>query len=197
MPYDTRAQITSDDAKNPILTGDRIYSQVWDRGRTVGFAVAGDIDLDKDGQDDLQRRRRRRVMSCEDRSEQAGDGSGLAGAWTAGNHGEPTIECRPSSPMLSVGPVRTDGEELGERLERHRRRVQTRTGSGPELTRHRHLVSVKAIQVERTIDRHHRSASIDLDDGFWPDQRTPPQLIGPGQRIRPDQRCGFHIGGTT
>src|SRR5690606_3171478 len=38
-----------------ILTGDRIYSQVWDRGRTVGFAIAGDIDLDKDGKDDLQR----------------------------------------------------------------------------------------------------------------------------------------------
>jgi hypothetical protein len=49
------AQITSDDPKNPILTGDRIYSQVWDRGRTVGFAIAGKIDLDKDGQDDLQR----------------------------------------------------------------------------------------------------------------------------------------------
>lgn len=49
------AQITSDDPKNPILTGDRIYSQVWDRGRTVGFAIAGKIDLDKDGRDDLQR----------------------------------------------------------------------------------------------------------------------------------------------
>jgi len=49
------AQITSDDPKNPILTGDRIYSQVWDRGRTVGFAIAGEIDLDKDGKDDLQR----------------------------------------------------------------------------------------------------------------------------------------------
>ena len=49
------AQITSDDPKNPILTGDRIYSQVWDRGRTVGFAIAGKIDLDKDGKDDLQR----------------------------------------------------------------------------------------------------------------------------------------------
>lgn len=49
------AQITSDDPKNPILTGDRIYSQVWDRGRTVGFAIAGDIDLDKDGKDDLER----------------------------------------------------------------------------------------------------------------------------------------------
>jgi hypothetical protein len=49
------AQITSDDPKNPILTGDRIYSQVWDRGRTVGFAIAGKIDLDKDGKDDLQK----------------------------------------------------------------------------------------------------------------------------------------------
>jgi len=49
------AQITSDDPKNPILTGDRIYSQVWDRGRTVGFAIAGEVDLDKDGKDDLQR----------------------------------------------------------------------------------------------------------------------------------------------
>jgi hypothetical protein len=47
------AQITSDDPKNPILTGDRIYSQVWDRGRTVGFAIAGMIDLDKDGKEDL------------------------------------------------------------------------------------------------------------------------------------------------
>lgn len=49
------AQITSDDPKNPILTGDRIYSQVWDRGRTVGFAIAGEVDLDKDSRDDLQR----------------------------------------------------------------------------------------------------------------------------------------------
>ncbi|WP_428303752.1 hypothetical protein [Lacipirellula sp.] len=49
------AQITSDDPKNPILTGDRIFSQVWDRGRTVGFAIAGEIDLDKDGKDDLQK----------------------------------------------------------------------------------------------------------------------------------------------
>ncbi|BBO33577.1 hypothetical protein [Lacipirellula parvula] len=49
------AQITSDDPKNPILTGDRVFSQVWDRGRTVGFAIAGEIDLDKDGKDDLQK----------------------------------------------------------------------------------------------------------------------------------------------
>lgn len=49
------AQITSDDPKNPILTGDRVFSQVWDRGRTVGFAIAGEIDLDKDNKSDLER----------------------------------------------------------------------------------------------------------------------------------------------
>jgi hypothetical protein len=49
------AQITSDDPKDPLLPGDRIYSQVWDRGRKVSFGIAGFIDLDKDRQSDLQR----------------------------------------------------------------------------------------------------------------------------------------------
>ena len=47
--------ITSDDPKNPLMPGDRIYSQVWDRGRQVNFAIAGFIDLDKDRKSDLQR----------------------------------------------------------------------------------------------------------------------------------------------
>ena len=49
------ATITADDAKNPLLPGDRIYSQVWDRGRQVSFGIAGVIDLDKDRKSDLQR----------------------------------------------------------------------------------------------------------------------------------------------
>ncbi len=49
------ASITSDDPKNPLLPGDRIHSQVWDRGRQVSFAIAGVIDLDKDRKSDLQR----------------------------------------------------------------------------------------------------------------------------------------------
>jgi hypothetical protein len=49
------ATITSDDAKNPLMPGDRIYSQVWDRGRQVSFGIAGVIDLDKDRKSDLQR----------------------------------------------------------------------------------------------------------------------------------------------
>ena len=48
------ARITSDDPTNPLMPGDRIYSQVWDRGRQVGFAIAGVIDLDDDRKSDLQ-----------------------------------------------------------------------------------------------------------------------------------------------
>ncbi len=49
------ATITADDDKNPLMPGDRIYSQVWDRGRQVSFGIAGVIDLDRDRKSDLQR----------------------------------------------------------------------------------------------------------------------------------------------
>jgi hypothetical protein len=49
------ATITADDATNPLMPGDRIYSQVWDRGRQVSFGIAGVVDLDKDRKSDLQR----------------------------------------------------------------------------------------------------------------------------------------------
>jgi hypothetical protein len=49
------ATITADEATNPLMPGDRIYSQVWDRGRQVSFGIAGVIDLDKDRKSDLQR----------------------------------------------------------------------------------------------------------------------------------------------
>lgn len=48
------ARITSDDPKNPILTGDNIYSQIWHRGKKLHFALTGFIDFDGDGQSDLQ-----------------------------------------------------------------------------------------------------------------------------------------------
>ena len=54
-PHMAEAHITSDDPKNPLLPGDRIYSQVWDRGRKVGFGIAGFIDIDGDGKSDLAR----------------------------------------------------------------------------------------------------------------------------------------------
>jgi hypothetical protein len=48
------ARITKDDPTNPILTGDNIYSQVWHRGKQLHFALTGMIDIDGDGQSDMQ-----------------------------------------------------------------------------------------------------------------------------------------------
>lgn len=48
-------KITSDDPRDPILPGDRIYSQVWQRGKQLRFALTGFLDLDGDGLSDLQR----------------------------------------------------------------------------------------------------------------------------------------------
>jgi hypothetical protein len=54
-PHLALARITEDDATNPLLPRDRVFSQVWDRGRKVGFGIAGVVDLDGDGVDDLDR----------------------------------------------------------------------------------------------------------------------------------------------
>ena len=48
------ARITNDDPTNPILTGDNIYSQIWHRGKKLHFALTGVIDIDGDGQSDMQ-----------------------------------------------------------------------------------------------------------------------------------------------
>ena len=47
------ARITDDEAIRPLLAGDKVYSQVWNRGRQVGFAITGTIDFEKDGRSDL------------------------------------------------------------------------------------------------------------------------------------------------
>jgi hypothetical protein len=51
----SEARITSDEAINPLLPGDRLYSLVWDRGLQVGFAIAGIIDMNGDGREDLEK----------------------------------------------------------------------------------------------------------------------------------------------
>lgn len=51
------ARITDSQATRPLMTGDKIYSQVWNRGRQVGFAIAGIIDFDDDGRSDLDQLR--------------------------------------------------------------------------------------------------------------------------------------------
>jgi hypothetical protein len=48
------ARITSDDPTNPVLTGDKIYSQIWHRGKKLHFALTGLVDFDGDGKSDLE-----------------------------------------------------------------------------------------------------------------------------------------------
>lgn len=52
-PHMAEAKVTEDDPKNPILTGDNIYSQVWHRGKQLHFALTGFVDIDGDGKSDM------------------------------------------------------------------------------------------------------------------------------------------------
>lgn len=54
-PHTAEGRITKDTATDPLLPNDRIFSQVWDRGRQVGIAIAGFVDLNKDGKSDLEK----------------------------------------------------------------------------------------------------------------------------------------------
>jgi len=52
------ARISSDKPTRPLAKGDKVYSQVWNQGRKVGFALAGIIDMDGDGKEDLDQMKR-------------------------------------------------------------------------------------------------------------------------------------------
>ena len=52
------ARITNDKATRPLMEGDKVYSQVWNRGRQIGFAITGVIDLNNDGSEDLDQLKR-------------------------------------------------------------------------------------------------------------------------------------------
>ncbi len=47
------ARITGDSISDPIMPGDQLYSQVWNRGKQVHFALTGSIDIDGDGKNDV------------------------------------------------------------------------------------------------------------------------------------------------
>jgi len=53
-PHMAEARITSDQPTRPLMEGDQVYSQVWNRGRQAGFAIAGLIDINEDGKSDLE-----------------------------------------------------------------------------------------------------------------------------------------------
>jgi len=48
----SEGRILDDSVTNPILTGDVIYSPAWEAGRPIHFALAGLLDIDRDGRSD-------------------------------------------------------------------------------------------------------------------------------------------------
>ncbi len=49
-----QAKATDLNPRNPIMTGDKIYSPAWRSGRSVGFALVGSMDVDGNLQDDSE-----------------------------------------------------------------------------------------------------------------------------------------------
>jgi len=52
------ARISSDKPTRPLMEGDKVYSQVWSRGRQIGFAITGVIDFSGNGSSDLDQLKR-------------------------------------------------------------------------------------------------------------------------------------------
>jgi len=50
--HSAEARILEDELANPIMRGDKIYSPSFHKGRKVRFALAGMMDIDKDGKSD-------------------------------------------------------------------------------------------------------------------------------------------------
>jgi hypothetical protein len=116
-PHMAEAQITSDDPKNPLLPGDRIYSQVWDRGRQVGFGIAGFVDIDNDRRSDLQQLKDI-IAANNGRVDAAPDDTGK-------KQGELKVDTRylilgqfPEGTLANEGELRKSWEELSTEAER-------------------------------------------------------------------------------
>ncbi len=54
-PHMCEARITDDKPGNPIAKGDLVFTPIWAPGKRIHFALAGLIDLDRDGKSDLER----------------------------------------------------------------------------------------------------------------------------------------------
>jgi hypothetical protein len=50
--HSAEARVLEDELANPIMKGDKIYSPSFRKGRKVRFALAGMMDMDKDGKSD-------------------------------------------------------------------------------------------------------------------------------------------------
>ena len=101
------AKITDDQATRPLMAGDKIYSQVWNRGRQVGFAIAGVIDIDGDGRSDLDQLKQIIVINNGKVDAVPGEGGEIDGKMTVDTRylilGEHPFRCKTRRPARILG----------------------------------------------------------------------------------------------
>ncbi|MCA9158440.1 MAG: hypothetical protein KDA72_08945 [Planctomycetales bacterium] len=49
----SQARVTDADPTQPLMTGDKVFSPAWRPGRTIGFALVGEMDINGDYKDDV------------------------------------------------------------------------------------------------------------------------------------------------
>ncbi len=81
-PHMAEARVTSDIPTRPLMEGDKIYSQVWNRGRQVGFAITGTIDFNGDDKSDLEELNRIIALNNGKVDAQPGEGGQVIGEMT-------------------------------------------------------------------------------------------------------------------
>lgn len=53
-PHLSQARVTDYDPRKPIMVEDKVFSPAWRPGRTIGFALVGEMDVNGDYKDDVQ-----------------------------------------------------------------------------------------------------------------------------------------------
>jgi len=84
--HQSEARIVDDELSNPIMVGDRIFSQVWQPGQALRFGLAGFMDIDGDGTSDRKRVREIIVQNGGLIDAEVADDGKRTGAMTINTH---------------------------------------------------------------------------------------------------------------
>ncbi len=133
------ARILSSQERNPIVTGDIIANLIWDADQTNQFVIAGEFDLNGDGQPEYNARERIAGLIERWGGETADRVSAETDYVILGN--EPRVPPEPTFEDLSRDPTLSDRYNAAqERLERYNRiRQQAQTFYIPVFTFDRFL----------------------------------------------------------
>lgn len=116
-PHLAEARIVSDTVSNPMVRGDQIYSPIWHRGRAESFAISGFIDLDGDGESDLEQVRDLVQINGGVIDAEIGDDGSISGKMTVNTR----YLVKGEQPKAGKGPEKDDLESIKAAAETYSR----------------------------------------------------------------------------